>query len=142
MGADEVICTETEDVAARVKDITSGKGAWGAVDAVAGTLTQHISAAVRDGGSVIVYGGMGGLQFTGSVMDVLFRGCIVKGFFLNAYLAKLSAEHKAAVFAEVIGLLADGSLVPHSGQRFPLSDVVAALEASQATARDGKVLLM
>lgn len=39
IGADEVICTETEDVAARVREITGGKGAWGAVDAVAGPLT-------------------------------------------------------------------------------------------------------
>ena len=142
LGADEVLCTETDDIAARVKEITGGKGAWGAVDAVAGPLTQRISAAVRDGGSVLIYGAMSGLEFAGSVVDVLFRSVVVRGFWLNVFLGGLSAERKGAVFNEVIGWLADGSLVPFSGQRFPLSDVVAAVQASQATARGGKVLLM
>ena len=142
IGADEVICTETEDVVARVKEITGGKGAWGAVDAVAGPLTQRISGSVRDGGLVLIYGAMGGLEFTGSVGDVLFRSVTVRGFWLNLYLGKLSAERKGAVFNEVVSWLADGTLVPNSGQRFPLSDVVAAVQASQATARGGKILLM
>ena len=85
---------------------------------------------------------MGGLEFTGSVGDVLFRSVTVRGFWLNLYLGKLSAERKGAVFNEVVSWLADGTLVPNSGQRFPLSDVVAAVQASQATARGGKILLM
>jgi NADPH:quinone reductase-like Zn-dependent oxidoreductase len=142
LGADEVLCTETDDIVARVKEITGGKGAWGAVDAVGGPLTQRISGSVRDGGSVLIYGAMSGLEFTGSIVDVLFRSVTVKGFWLNVFLGKISAERKGAVFSEVISWLADGSLVPFSGQRFPLSDVVAAVQASQATARGGKVLLM
>lgn len=142
LGADEVLCTETDDIAARVKEITGGAGAWGAVDAVGGPLTLRISGAVRDGGSVLIYGAMSGLEFTGSIVDVLFRSVTVRGFWLNVYLSKLAPERKSAVFAEIISWLADGSVVPFSGQRFPLKDVVAAVQASQASARGGKVLLV
>jgi NADPH:quinone reductase len=41
--ADEVINTEKEDLAARVKEITGGKGADAAVDPVGGALTGQVS---------------------------------------------------------------------------------------------------
>ena len=141
-GADEVICTETEDVAARVKEITGGKGAYAAVDAVGGAGVERLTNSLRDFGTVLIYGAMSGLQFTGSVVDCLFRGVTVKGFWLNLYLGRLSADEKQAVFKQVIELMADGSLAPHCGQSFPLSDAVAAVQASQQVARGGKVLLV
>jgi NADPH:quinone reductase-like Zn-dependent oxidoreductase len=142
LGADVVLCTETDDIAARVKEVTGGKGAWGAIDAVGGPLTQRISGAVRDGGSVYIYGAMSGLEFTGSIVDCLFRNVAIRGFWLNIYLGSLTPERKAEVFAQVVDMLADGSLAPYSGQKFSLADVVEAVQASQATARAGKVLLV
>ena len=141
-GADEVVCTETEDVAARVKEITGGKGAYAAMDAVGGPGVERITNSLRDFGTVLIYGAMSGLQFTGSIVDCLFRGVVVKGFWLNLYLNRISAEEKAVVFRQVIDLMADGSLQPHCGQRFPLQDAVAAVQASQQVARGGKVLLV
>jgi NADPH:quinone reductase-like Zn-dependent oxidoreductase len=142
LGADVVLCTETDDIAARVKEVTGGEGAWGAVDAVGGPLVQRITGAVRDGGFVYIYGAMSGLEFVGSIVDVLFRGITIKGFWLNVYLSSISPERKAAVFSEVVGWLADGTLAPFCGERFPLEQVADAVKASQATARGGKVLLM
>jgi hypothetical protein len=40
---------EEEDVATRVKEITGGKLAYGAIYPVAGTLTKQVVASVRDG---------------------------------------------------------------------------------------------
>jgi trans-2-enoyl-CoA reductase len=142
LGADEVLCTETDDIAARVQAITGGKGAWGAVDAVGGALTQRITGGLRNGGTVLIYGAMAGLEFTGSIVDVLFRGIAVKGFWLNLYLGSLTAERKGEVFSEVMAALSDASLVPYSGKRFPLTDVVEAVKASQAEARGGKIILV
>ena len=58
--ADEVIVSSEEDVVARVKEITGGEGAWGAVDAVAGDGIKELAAGVRDGGVVLVYGALAG----------------------------------------------------------------------------------
>lgn len=141
LGADEVLCSETDDIAARVKEITGGKGAWGAVDAVGGPLTARMTGALRNGGTILIYGAMSGLEFTGSIVDCLFRDVTVKGFWLNVYLGRLSDEAKAAVFASVVSWLADGSLAPYNGAKFALKDVAVAVKASQVTARAGKVLL-
>ena len=141
IGADEVLCTETDDVVARVTEITGGKLAWGAVDAVGGPLVARMSGAVRNCGTMLLYGAMSGLEFTGSIVDSLFRDVRIHGFWLNLYLGKLTPERKSAVFDAVVSWLADGSLVPHSGECFPLEKVVDAVKASQAPARNGKVLL-
>lgn len=70
---DEVICSQTEDIAARVKAITGGAGAAAVIDSVGGALSQSLGAAVRDGGTVWLYGLMDGLTFTASGVDCLFR---------------------------------------------------------------------
>ncbi len=73
LGADEVISTNDEDVATRVKEVTGGKLAYGGLDAVAGELTKQVCASVRDGGQVFVYGVLAGWDATVGVGD-LFRG--------------------------------------------------------------------
>ena len=49
--ADEVICTSDEDVEARVKEITEGRGAWGALDSLGGDMTVKLLHSIRKGGS-------------------------------------------------------------------------------------------
>jgi NADPH:quinone reductase-like Zn-dependent oxidoreductase len=143
IGADHVIVsTEVENVAAKVMEITGGKGAWGGIDAVAGDMTAIITGSTRAGGTVLVYGAMSGIAYTGSVVDTLFRNVTTRGFWLNIWLGSLTPERKAEVFSEVLGMLADGSLVPLVGESFPLKDVVAAVAHSQAPARGGKVILV
>ena len=75
--ADEVLCTEDEDWVDKVKHITDGKGAYGAVDAVAGELTAKMVNAVRKDGTVLIYGALSGFTATVPVPDVLFQGKIV-----------------------------------------------------------------
>jgi len=94
------------------------------------------------GGTVLVYGAMSGIEYKGSVVDTLFRSVTTSGFWLNVWLASIGPERQGEVFGEVLGMLADGSLVPLAGQTFPLSDVVAAFKHSQTAARGGKVLLV
>ncbi|KAH8959048.1 hypothetical protein BDL97_06G060800 [Sphagnum fallax] len=72
LGADEVISTSDKDVVTRVKEITGGKLAYGALDAVAGEFTKQVLASVRDGGQVFIYGVLEGWEATVGVGD-LFR---------------------------------------------------------------------
>jgi hypothetical protein len=76
---DDVVCSTTEDLVARVKAITGGKGAAAVIDSVGGSLSQALGAAVRDGGSVWLYGLMEGLTITGSGVDCLFRWVVARG---------------------------------------------------------------
>ena len=61
--ADEVVATDQEDIKERVQQITGGKGAWAAIDAVAGETTAKVIAATRTGGTVLVYGVLSGHSF-------------------------------------------------------------------------------
>jgi NADPH:quinone reductase-like Zn-dependent oxidoreductase len=42
-------------------------------------MTQRLMAAVRDGGTVLLYGALAGGTFTGSTMDALGRSVVIKG---------------------------------------------------------------
>ena len=142
LGADHVIVTtETENIPAAVHELTGGKGAYAAVDAVAGDSTAACTGSVRAGGTVIIYGAMAGIEFKGSVVDTLFRQVTIRGFWLNVWLGSIG-DRKTEVFKQVLGMLADGSLVPLAGKSFPLADVVEAFKHSQSEARGGKVLLV
>jgi NADPH:quinone reductase-like Zn-dependent oxidoreductase len=79
LGADVVLAADADDIAARVRELTGGAGAWGAADAVGGEMTQRLMAAVRDGGTVLLYGALAGGTFTGSTMDALGRSVVIKG---------------------------------------------------------------
>ena len=65
---------------ARVREITNGKGAYAAVDPVAGPMTKTMAAATRDNGTVLLYGALAGFEFTAGVADVLFRYVTIHGF--------------------------------------------------------------
>ncbi|TCC52104.1 hypothetical protein E0H73_39875 [Kribbella pittospori] len=58
-GFDHVIALDGEDVAARVLEITDGRGAHLVYDAVAGPGLEHLALATRVRGHIIVYGALG-----------------------------------------------------------------------------------
>jgi NADPH:quinone reductase-like Zn-dependent oxidoreductase len=68
-----VIDSEGEDIVKRVVDITNGKLAYGAIDAVAGELTKVVGQCVRQNGSILVYGALSGAEGSFNVKDIIFR---------------------------------------------------------------------
>ena len=73
-----MLCTE-DDYVQQVRDITGGEGAYGAFDCVAGEGTADVVKAVRDGGTILIYGALAGFQFTAGVPDILFQAKVVSG---------------------------------------------------------------
>ncbi|CAM6036810.1 unnamed protein product [Sphagnum compactum] len=136
LGADEVISTDNEDVATRVKEITGGKLAYAAIDAVAGTLTKQVTASVRDGGQVFIYGALGGYDATVGVGD-LFRGVRVAAWALPNSVAARFQEY----IDEVSKLIEAKIIVPLVGETYDLADFQLAIKKSTEVARGGKVFL-
>ncbi|KAI8473705.1 MAG: chaperonin 10-like protein [Monoraphidium minutum] len=79
-GAAYAVCSATEDLAARVKEITGGAGADAAVDSVAGPMCEQLGDAMKTGGTIIIYGLMGGMNFTGSALAALFNQVRLRPF--------------------------------------------------------------
>jgi NADPH:quinone reductase-like Zn-dependent oxidoreductase len=139
LGADEVISTdEEEDVTTRVKEITGGKLAYAAVDAVAGTLTKQVVASVRDGGQVFVYGALGGNDITVGMGDLL-RGVRLTGW--NLYHALTSAERRKVFTNGVSKLMEAKIIVPLKGETYDLADFQLAIKKSTEVSGGEKILL-
>ncbi|MEW5297939.1 MAG: hypothetical protein WDW38_003768 [Sanguina aurantia] len=139
MGAVGVVVSEDgSGIADAVKEITGGKLAYVAFDCIAGPGFKHFVAAVRDGGTIYNYGGQGGAELSVSIMDTIFRGMIVKGFWLAIYIKEIGPVRAKALLAEVMDLAKEGIFVAQKGQHFALEDVLQALAQHDTMGRDSK----
>jgi len=141
LGGDEVINSSEEDVEERVQAITGGKGAHSALDPIGGTFTQVLLKGLRPGGTVLLYGALGGREVTLPVFDVLPFCRFVGGFILPFWLGQKSQEDKRAVFRETLKLLGEGTLTPQAGEVFPLEKAHEAIAAHSTAGRSAKVFL-
>lgn len=140
LGADEVISTKDEDVAARVKEITGGKGAWGALDAVCGTMSAKLLASVRNGGQVLLYGVLEGIAPTLHAPD-MFRGLSLTGFSIVGQVLA-SAEKSLACAAAVAPLIREGIISVAQVEKVDLSDFQQAMVKAEQPGRSDKILLV
>ncbi|KAG0607988.1 hypothetical protein M758_8G069500 [Ceratodon purpureus] len=140
LGADEVICSTDEDVVARVKEITGGKGAWGALDPVGGTITGMLASCVRDGGQMFIYGVLGGFTLTMGTKD-LFRGVSLQGWVLFRK-GIINPEILNALYTEILPLVRHGIISVAEVEKHDLTDFKQALAKAAEPGRSGKILLV
>eukprot|EP00249_Psilotum_nudum_P018133 c26653_g1_i1 orf=330-1331(+) len=138
LGADEVICSTTEDVIARVKEITEKKLAYGSLDCVGGALTKTVVSSTRRGGQVFIYGVLAGNDAIVGIND-LFRQVHVTGWILSNYWD--IEEKRKEYIEEVEKLLISKIIEPYTGERYDLSDFKLAIKKSEEVSRGGKVVL-
>ncbi|KAF6263151.1 hypothetical protein COO60DRAFT_1293128 [Scenedesmus sp. NREL 46B-D3] len=117
-GCDEVVCSSTEPLADRVKAITGGAGAGSVLDCVVGDMAEQLAAAVRNGGTVWLYGLMEGLSFKGHGAECLFRDVSYRGFWFFPWLESKSQQEQQAVVAKTLKLMADGTMSPPVGEHW------------------------
>ncbi|KAI8618838.1 hypothetical protein BC830DRAFT_1106846 [Chytriomyces sp. MP71] len=146
LGADAVIATEGLDTAERVVkailQATGGKRPHGAISAVGGNSTTVLTLAVQRGGTVFVYGALGGVTAEVHGPSLIFRDITVRGYWLTFELAKMSPSVRNAKIARVLDLMRQGIIhADHVGEIYELDDVVAALAKSVEPSRGGKVFL-
>ncbi|CAK9859102.1 unnamed protein product [Sphagnum jensenii] len=139
IGADVVINSSTEDMVSRVKELTGGKGAFAAIDAVGGILTKSVGNSLRNGGRLFVYGKLGGPDVVLSSAD-LIRDIDVKFFRLTKFVE--NKRNRERVMTDIMAFMDAGVLVPYAGKKYELTDFNAAIEESLKEARGGKVLLI
>ncbi|MCO5556678.1 hypothetical protein L7F22_010229 [Adiantum nelumboides] len=158
LGANEVLNSETQDIVAEVKAITSGRLAYGAIDAVGGDLTQvnlpfnlqpqsspfthpkiSVASCVRSNGIVYLYGVLSGWSITLSTLD-LMRGVHVRWWLLSNY---LNNDAKMGIIAaNVMDLLTNKIITPLPGRCISIENFKEALVESKQDARGGKILLV
>ncbi|EFJ44532.1 hypothetical protein VOLCADRAFT_106376 [Volvox carteri f. nagariensis] len=136
-----VLGADADALVARVSELTGGRGAWGALDSIAGSTPAKIAPAVREGGTIIVYGAMSGPNVDWNVGQCLFRGVALKGFWLVPWLAAKPAEEQRRVLTDVLEHMRSGLLPPMKTDVRPLEEAAAALRDQAIEGRPAKIVL-
>jgi NADPH2:quinone reductase len=141
LGADHVIDRSRDGVAARVMEITGGRGVDAIIDPVAGPTIPGNLALLAPCGVLVIYGGLGGKAPLDLEQTLRARGKspAIRHFTIHAW-DRLVEERRAGVRA-IIAMLAAGKLRPRIHAVLPLADAARAHEMLESGAVLGKLLL-
>lgn len=141
LGADEVIVSDREGIAERVREITDGEGVAKAIDAVGGDTGAGMAAALAARGTLIAYGRLSQEPMPLDTGLQIFRGTTIRGFWLARWFGEVSREHAERAIVTVLGMMADGAIDPPVEARYDLADVREAVAHAERPGRAGKVIL-
>jgi NADPH2:quinone reductase len=134
-GADAVVNYRSEDLGARVKALTGGRGADVIIDVDAAANAPHYGELLAFGGRVVIYGS------GAATIGVPFRPLIVGFATLYFFIVYRLPDAVLRDTTQGIGeLLAAGALEHPPSRVFALEEIAAAHEAVERGA-DGKVLV-
>jgi NADPH:quinone reductase-like Zn-dependent oxidoreductase len=139
-GAKHVIATEEEDLVARVKEMTGGKGARTAFDPVGGPYVDTLAQALAPRGILFVYGGL-----SEQPTPYPHWPCAMKGLSMRGWVASEIWNHPhrfKAAREKILAGLAGGQLKPVIAKQFDgLDQIVAANEFLESNQQVGKVVV-
>jgi NADPH:quinone reductase len=148
-GADFALATETEDVTARVLEITGGRGADVVYDAVAGPLLEKLCWATKQFGRIIIYGV---LDFAAGTPLPLMAG-FLRNLKIDFYKIFDFTGHPVLGLPRMPGAveegrafleqeLASGALRPVIDKTFPLEQYADAHRYMEGNAQMGKIVIV
>jgi NADPH2:quinone reductase len=140
-GADETILYTREDFAAKVRELTNGKGVPVAYDSVGKTTFDGSLACLQTRGMLALYGGSSGAVPPFDLIRLSAMGSLyVTRPTMRDYTATRSElEHRAG---EVLSWVADGSLKLRLQHDYPLAQAAQAHRDLEGRKTTGKVLLI
>lgn len=137
LGADHVIVTNDEDLPARVREITGGKGARIVFDPVGGDYINTLGQATATGGSIFLYGMLSGKP-TPFPLTTFARRIGMYGYTFN----ELRGTPEWDVMKQYIyDRLADGTFKPEIAKTFPFEQTVEAYQYLESNEQIGKVVI-
>ena len=138
-GADHVIATDEEDIAARVKEITSGKGARVAFDPSGARFLGPLADAASQGGIIFEYGALSAEPVPFPLFPVLSKQLTIKGYVLFEIVNDPAAFARAKQY--VFDRLVSGAFKPRIDRTFPLAHIVDAHRYMESNAQIGKIVV-
>ena len=142
LGADHVLDSRTQDLAAEVLDLTGGKGADLVLESAGGaTFSASLAAAKRVTGRVVVYGVAGGEAGITNWELVYTHQVHVIGLNVGA-LMQAAPQIFGELMGELSALIAAGVLAPARPTAYELADGARALTELESRATIGKLALL
>lgn len=139
-GATDTINYATEDLRARLKELTDGRGVDVCYDPVGGDLSEPALRSMAWDGRFLVIGFAAGDIPKVPLNLPLLKGCSVVGVFWGAFTGR-EPERNASNIAQLLGWLAEGKLQPHVSATYPLERAAEALADLAERRATGKVVV-
>ncbi len=111
-----------------------------AFDAVGGGLTFRLGEALRPGGEILVYGGLGREAVSLHTGTMIFRGLAVRGFWLSRWMTGRSLPEQLWITRAAVRALRGGFAESRVAGVHGLDHGVQALSAYAANMSEGKIL--
>lgn len=138
----DVVLVDGDDLAARVRTATGDVRIALGIDAVGGLATERLAQALSPGATLLNYGAMGGEACLLSPASLIFRGIVLRGFWLARWFKTADAASRNALFADLAMRIARGELHARVHATYGIDEVKAAVADAAAGGRDGKVVLL
>jgi NADPH2:quinone reductase len=139
-GADETIDYVHDDLRARIKELTGGRGIDVVYDPVGDRYTEPALRSLAWRGRLLVVGFAAGEIPKIPLNLTLLKGCSIVGVFFGDY-ARREPEHHAARMAALARWFEEGRLRPHVSEVLPLERVAEALARLTSRQATGKIVL-
>ena len=139
-GADDTIDYTTEDLKARIRELTGGAGADVVYDPVGGPYSEPALRSTAWNGRFLVIGFAAGEIPRIPLNLALLRGASIVGVFWGSFAARYPELNRKNLEA-LVGWWHDGRIHPHTSARFALDQASQALEALAERRALGKVVV-
>lgn len=141
LGAAHIVHTAEADLYPSVMELTKGRGATAAIDAIGGPEGTKLARCLQPGGTYLSIGLLSGVPVDWAAIA---RGTRVRAtlFHLRHWLARTTAPAWQDTFRRLISAVADSRLqLPPAAAAYPLAEFREAVRAAERPGRSGKILL-
>jgi mitochondrial enoyl-[acyl-carrier protein] reductase / trans-2-enoyl-CoA reductase len=136
----DLVLVDGDDLAERVRAAGAGPIRL-AIDAVGGEAVMRLADCLAEGGTVVNYGLLSGRPCMLGAHQTIFKGITLTGFWLQKALTSMTRPDLEALYADLAGRVADGTLEVRIEATYPIEQIKTALEHAGREGRSGKVLV-
>ncbi len=136
----EVVLVEGADLAEQAADAIGDAPLELIIDAIAGETAAKLASLLKAGGPIVSYTARNRQPLSIPVVDLIFRGLSVHGYWLNRWLASTPQETIVRTYRELAALVGNGILAAPVEATYALADYREALGHAAQNDRHGKVL--
>jgi len=152
----EPIDYQHEDIDARVRELTGGRGVEAVLDAIGGKETQRAVRLIKPSGTVVSYGGLsmaknGRMSLSGILRAVTSAkhspiALLTQSKTVGGYNVKTWMDQRPAAYCndltQLMRWLAEGKIAPQIGDRIPLEQAALAQQRLGEGRSTGKLVLV
>jgi len=138
-GAAHVIVTESENLAARVLEITANKGARVVFDPVGGKAVEALAAGMEKGGILFQYGALSPEPTPFPLFTALEKSLSMRGYVLFEIVGDAARFKRGKEF--ILAALAANKLSPIIAKIFPFEQIVEAHRYMESNQQFGKIVV-